>query len=50
MAGNWQNGEEIACRDCFKAVEETDAGLTKAKVCVDDFLQIKNKVMVVCMV
>merc|ERR1712106_525131 len=45
MAENWQQGEEQiqACRDCFKAVEETDAGLTKAKDCVAQFLQMEDK-------
>merc|ERR1712123_397248 len=45
MAENWQQGEEQiqACRDCFKAVEETDAGLTQAKACVAQFLQMEDK-------
>merc|ERR1712106_325713 len=45
MAENWQKGEEQiqACRDCFKAVEETDAGLTKAKACVAQFLQMEDE-------
>merc|ERR1712106_550785 len=45
MAENWQNGEQQiqACREGFKAVEETDAGLTKAKACVAQFLQMEDK-------
>merc|ERR1712123_448984 len=45
MAENWQQGEEQiqACRDCFKAVEETDAGLTQAKACVAQFLQMEDE-------
>ena len=48
MAENWQNGENqiMACRDCFKAVDETDDGLTKAKACVSEFLKIENEVAV----
>jgi hypothetical protein len=49
MAENWQNGEKQikACRDCFKAVDETNAGLTKAKACVSEFLKMENEVVVI---
>jgi hypothetical protein len=45
MAENWQNGESQikACRDCFKAVDETIEGLTKAKECVSEFLKMENE-------
>merc|ERR1711892_1465653 len=45
MAENWQNGEPQiqACRDCFKAVDKTDEGLTKAKECTAEFLELENK-------
>ena len=44
MAGNWQNGENQikACRDCFKAVDETNSGLNKAKACMSEFLKMKK--------
>ena len=46
MAENWQNGEKQikACRDCFKTVDETNDGLTKAKACVSEFLKMENEV------
>ena len=46
MAENWQNGESQikACRDCFKAVDETTEGLTKAKECVSEFLKMESEV------
>ena len=48
MAENWKEGEAQiqACRDCFKAVEETDAGLVKAKECVAQYLKMENEVAI----
>jgi len=45
MAENWKEGEAQiqACRDCFKAVDENDAGLAKAKECVAQYLKMENE-------